>query len=315
MPSPSFQTLLHHSHRYHPLYGDRLANHLSMALLALERMGASSAQMETFASAYAKRLRLRAEVEPVDAFERALHYIHGEMRAYGAMDVVRAWLPALLPGVAASAFHCLIRLAYAVEAQDEDELAQALAYWVTSFEVLGPLGRVVKRTPEQIADEAARGVADVVFAPGIIIDRMQQISAAMAQRNLVMQPRTLSLDGVARFALHAYAQQEDFTLLHTVTGAHALRVLAPLVDDMDAALRWLWQGVLAAYLTVERDAGAAPVAAPALSWDECRQRACASLDDHVVKLTYTAWRESQYRAGEPLYLAVAARKVWLDTWH
>jgi hypothetical protein len=38
---------------YGPLYGNRLANHLPMALLALDRLGADAATMRRFADGYA----------------------------------------------------------------------------------------------------------------------------------------------------------------------------------------------------------------------------------------------------------------------
>src|SRR5215217_7450378 len=48
--------LLTASRRYAPLYGNRLANHLPMALLALDRLGADAAAMRRFADGYARKL-------------------------------------------------------------------------------------------------------------------------------------------------------------------------------------------------------------------------------------------------------------------
>ena len=155
--------LLAHGQRYQPLYRDRLANHLPMALIALERMGAGDTRLSAFASGYEGRLALRVPLAlPLEsretlsgeeAFERALMHVQGEIKAHGAEPILRLWLPVLLPGIAASAFHCVIWLAYAVDAQDEPEIAAALAYWITAFEPLAPLGRLVDRAPEQIAGD------------------------------------------------------------------------------------------------------------------------------------------------------------------
>src|SRR5437868_13989689 len=111
------ERLIAEAEQFHPLYGDRLANHLPMALIALDRMCASPAQMRRFYSHYCTRLRPRGEsgepLEPLsnlgnsEAFAGVLLYFRNDVEREGVEFTVRKWLPVLIPGLAASAFHCL----------------------------------------------------------------------------------------------------------------------------------------------------------------------------------------------------------------
>ena len=68
--SDACTALLAESQRHAPLYGNRLANHLPMALVALDRLGADAATMRRFADGYARRLLPTAvsasELDPHD---------------------------------------------------------------------------------------------------------------------------------------------------------------------------------------------------------------------------------------------------------
>jgi hypothetical protein len=313
--------LLVEGRRFAPLYANRLANHLPMALVALDRLGAPAATMQSFAARYARRLKPVADEEgvtdPADQLGAGTHYLPvarhflDRIARSGAPAVLREWLPVLLPGLAGSAFHCMIRLAYALDAGDEHEIALALAYWVTDHAALPLTMQATEASLDEIAGRMAGAVQGHVFQPGIIIDRMQEIARTAAVAGGPTQPvAPPQLRDVARFALAAYLAREDFTLLHTVTGCHAMRLVLPYADDVQLAVRYLWQAVLAAYLTV--DAAGAPGVphGAALDADDIAARARTSTDDHVIKLCYTALCE--YREyGDHGYLRAASRKLAL----
>ena len=56
-----------------------------------------------------------------------MNFFQGRIREAGFDAVLHDWVPVLMPGLAASAFHALIRLAYAIDSGIEDEIACALA--------------------------------------------------------------------------------------------------------------------------------------------------------------------------------------------
>jgi hypothetical protein len=217
-------------------------------------------------------------------------------------------VPVLLPGLATAAFHSMIRLAYAVDAEDDAQIALALAYWVTGYKPLRASIGIADDSPAGIADRLAAAVAGQVLEPGNIGDRMRQVAVHPAMLAAPVQPKRLALRDVAQFAIAAYAGREDFTILHTVTGCHAFRLLLAFAGDEQLALRHLWQAVLVAYLTtVDPDKEPGPPTA-LLATDEIRARACASLNDHVIKICYTSLCEHR-EYGDDRYLAVASRNV------
>jgi hypothetical protein len=310
---------------YAPLYGDRLANHLPMALVALDRLGAGTSTLQAFASHYAERLvqvaDSRAALDPHDYlgsagdYPRFIRFFEERIAESGVEAVVRDWVPVLLPGLAASAFHAMIRLAYAIEAGDEDEIARALAFWASEYATLplsldpadGSLGEIAARLHARVVGH--------VFKPGIIIDKMLEIAWHPALAGPVIQPeRAPALRDIAGFALEAYAAHEDFTVLHAVTGCHAFRLIERFANDRALARRYLWQAVVAAYLTVQPPECAAArdeLRGCALAPDDIARLAVRATDDHVIKLCYSALCEHRHY-GNDKYLQVASRKLALD---
>jgi hypothetical protein len=320
--SDACSELLAASYAYAPLYGNRLANHLPMALVALDRLGADAATMRRFADGYARKLLPAAVsssgLDPHDVlgssgdYPRFLSFFQDRIREAGVEAVLHDWAPVLMPGLAASAFHGMIRLAYAIEGGFEDEIARALAYWAGEYAALPLSLEPDQGTLDQIAGRLRIKVANHDFKPGIIIDKMLEIAWDPALAGAVIQPAAPpSLREIAAFGLDAYRRREDFTLLHVVTGCHAFRIVQPYANDKALARRYLWQAVLVAWLTVV----AAPMGRAQAGGDdaeigeeEIAARAVLSSDDHVIKLCYSALCEyGEY--GDLAYLRIAARKL------
>ena len=80
----------------------------------------------------------------------------------------------------------------------------------------------------------------------------------------------------------------DFAALHLVTGVHALRILWPWLGVREDVLQRFWFAFCAVFVAIGRpwpldwlDVG------PPLPWEELRERACASDDDHLAKLVFS----------------------------
>ncbi len=296
-------------------YGDRLANHLPMALSALAAMGASRARLEAFAERYAATHALR----PAEPDERASRAgFARRLAAEGRAAVLAAELPRLLPGAAASAFHGAIRTAYALD-RDDGELAAALAFWSRTYLPLGvaagaagPFGGIAA------ALEPLRGVRAGFEPTGLIFVRMERVAAEPAfARALVAAPPAAELRSLAVAAAAALGATRGFVALHAMTATHALRVLLPWVPDPDAAVAAFWPAYAAAYVIAGAPAppslaelAARRTRAPA-RWDDVLAAALASDDDHVVKAVFTA-RAEERAYGEPLFRWAAARYVTPD---
>ena len=297
---------LEESHRYSAFYRGYFANHLPMALVALDHMGATDAQVERFADRYA-----RAHLEPLDAhseFAMRVRELERDIATHGREDALRRSLGTLAPGVGSGAFHGAIRTAYAIESGSDGELAHALAYWSAAF------------TPIDVpaVEGSSQSLREVFAAIRAAVAGTRPASASIAARMEAgaRHPRFASwcsaipacadLEGLAPTLVDMYARTGNFTLLHAVTGCHAVRLLAPFAPDAAALVRAFWGAVIAAYAGCGAPAGEdARVPAAAPPWPEVLHDAVRCEDEHDVKLAYTCWREWQHRGGD-VYRHVAA---------
>lgn len=307
---------------FEPEYGSGLSNHLPMALGALHALGAGPDRLEAFARSYAVRLRLRAPraaaapgtggwgcIEQLPALERGMA---AALTGDGVDAALRSLLPRLLPGAAAAAFHGLIRVAYAVQAGHAGELAAALAYWAARYRELP--ADAAGGAPLPLGPWLAALARLPAPAPGgLIVDRMAAVAANPGFRDLGdrLALDEATLPGLSRFAACAWLATRSFTVLHLVTSGHALRLLRPWLPSQEAAARAYVRAYTAALVASGADVAAidrSPRLAPALDWPEIARRACASDDDHAIKLVYSC-RELADDDRDPVYQAVAALAV------
>ncbi|MDE2564996.1 MAG: DUF4243 domain-containing protein [Burkholderiales bacterium] len=323
--SPALRHWLRANAAFDAEYGDRLSNHLPMALMALQRLGADDARLHAYARGYVSRLRPAppdrgpADEEPVRPRWKALLGRQGTWPAWrrrfarwlqrdGSDAVLHAALPRLLPGCAGAAFHGLIRTAYAVQAGDGQELADALAHWACVWQRL-PTARASAGRPTRDPAALLRGLPHTSGpVPGALIaDRVAVIAAhpgfAAAVAALQVDDRTL--EGLARGAAELYARSGNFTVLHLLTSAHALRVLLPWAGAGEAAVRAYWPAFAAAWAASgARERGALPL----LPWGRITAAAIASDDDHRAKLVDSCLRQ-QRAYGGAVWRAAASRAV------
>lgn len=315
--------ILHSYRQFSALYGDRLANHLPMAVTALWRMGGDEEEIDRFALNYVKRLELR--LGRVDScnhdddlpklgsrdFENDSMFFAAQLETSSVDDVLGVWIPRLLPGLSASAFHGLIRTAYAVESGCRSEIGDALGFWSSEYTDFS-----IPLIEQDVSLQDVIGNVIAHFSnreySGIIVDKMVAVSRDEFFSNGMVLPKNLTLDAIRRVVLDLYSQCEEFTLLHTVTSTHAMRVLWRFVANQKLACEILWQGLLLAIATVSnvfaRNAQSLVNDLPKADWAEILRRGRQNLDDHTIKLIYTALEESRV-ADEERYNWIAARKV------
>jgi hypothetical protein len=113
----------------------------------------------------------------------------------------------------------------------------------------------------------------------------------------------------ARLAAHLYFSSLDFTVLHLVTSAHALEIMSHHARDSMQLRHWYAVAFAAAAATVDQETFMKPpLAIEILNWPEIRQRAISSMDDHVIKLSYTL-SELEKLDEDPIYLKAASSCV------
>lgn len=323
--SPALRTQLLHAAHWDAEYRGSLSNHLPMALTALARLGASDERLAEFARRYATRLHAAPPAEPWPAGQ-AWRALLGQPRAWpayralwrewianeGAAEVLEQALPTLMQGAGAAAFHGPLRVAYALTANHADELADALAYWSCRWFACGAADGDGSNADTTAVLGALDLSAELKAAP-LIAQQMAQAAAhprfapAMARWRVDAH---ITLPRLAMLAAERYAARAEFTTLHLVTSAHAVRVLLPWLAAQDrlTALRHYGGAAAAAWATLPRDQHGAPLQVSVLPWTEIVARAIASDDDHVIKLVDSC-RELEASQGGAVWSRAASRGV------
>jgi hypothetical protein len=333
-PDASLHALLDTNLQLPPEYRDQLTNHLPMALHALQSLGASPERLRSFHATYARRFNgLSPPASPVatdarladwralrgqaDAYPELLACFNGWVMQDGVDATLRQALPELLPGVAAAAFHGIIRTAHAVQARHAGELAAALAYWAWRWQpLLAPSGTRPSLAFETWAPRLVQQAYGWRSDTGLISARMAEASQTAIYSDLAgaLAP-TLSLDAriaeLAGLAVERYVANPNFTVLHMITGLRALRLLLPWLEHagrQDGLQSIVAHNFTAAYLAAGVLPLDKPPAVPALSWAQVATAAIASDDEHVIKLVH-ACRDEAALYGEGSYLRAAALVV------
>ena len=323
--SPALRTQLLQAARWDAEYSSGLSNHLPMALTALARLGASDERLSEFAKRYAKRLHAAPPAEPWPAGE-AWRALLGQPRAWpayrtlwrewmdneGAAEVLAQALPTLMQGAGAAAFHGLVRAAYALAANHAEELADALAYWSCRWFACGAADGQGSNA-DTAAVIATLDFSAELHEEALIAQQMAQAAAHPRFAPALARWRVdahITLPRLAMLAAERYAARAEFTVLHLVTSAHAVRVLLPWLpaEDRLTALRHYAGAAAAAWATLPHDRPGAMVQVSVLPWTEIAARAVDSDDDHLIKLVDSC-RELEKTLGGAVWGRAASRAI------
>ncbi|WP_440992746.1 questin oxidase family protein [Cysteiniphilum litorale] len=328
---------------YDNYYRGKLATHLPMAFIALNEMGANDCQMQKFFEYYKPKLEIKPARNMMVFQEnwqaycfKEKHFVDlevffaSEIKRDGVDKVLNKYLPRLSQNLTSAAFHPLIRLAFAIQAESQSETAAALAYIADACSVITPqLVRNNTFSEKQAFDaftilEELRKNGEVIKVHkinGLIADRMRYIDG-LSEFNSVFNTLTndrWTLTAIANLSLNLYLRTNNFTALHALTGTQALRVVLPYIskEKQQIALHNFARGIIAAAVTL-------PVTISFLAqeivefnnvpnWQEIFKQVLALDDDkdweHVIKLSFSAYLESIcYPENEHRYRYVAARR-------
>lgn len=315
-----------------------LANHLPMVLFALDRLGASEQRLTTFFETYRANCGLvpiPPAIGPIDSANWRNHlgerereadyraFFAGEVRRLGRADACRTYLPVLVPGLAASATHALMRLGYASLREDPHETGIALAYLCCTYLPLRQAGSAEPDTDDPVEMLARMRTIDAfkhVESPTDLLWHWMRATAEMPEFAPVvdwLDVRDGGIDRVAAASLRLMAATMTFEALHAVTGTHWVRLIQGFGCD-DLALRYFWQAICSVYPKIgmpvlpDETAFEEMRRLPCPDWPEIMAAACASDDEHDISFTFSASEEQRIR-GDRLYQVTAARRLGLIT--
>jgi hypothetical protein len=316
------------ANQHFALHGKGTTNHCPMALVALARMGASTARLAEFFASWTQRFAL-PEMAPdlqitpnnwlhclgsPETFTSIRRHFADQVSIAGPTKIIEDVLASVPAAPATGAFHAIIRLSYGIEAAHVWEIAAGLAAYVaTNLPIQIDLtGRHPAKSVEEAWHTLSSQLGDHRWRHASITGRLRLVAADRHFQQLVPRPPKADLlDDLATAAALLYWRTTDFTALHMVTGAHALRVICPHLSDTTRSkiLQATWLTFCAGVALIRiPEAIDDTVPETAIGWPDILRQATRSNDDHVIKMTYTCWQEDKRRAN-PLYQAAAARLV------
>ena len=326
-----------------PEFDGFLANHGPMAAEALVRIGAGDA-VAGWVDGY--RTRLDAAPEIVRGIGDDWRADLGDARLFGDWTahlrreahndtdwrtLLLRWWPRLLPGLAASATHGVIRTAHAVRSLRAagpdpdpllvDELAQGLAFWAARYQTVpgdppltGPLDAVAATAavPRLDPDEPSDG-------PGIggrlrALGRLDGFPESLDAWGPRLPSPDGALDELIAAAARVLAARDDapIAFCHTVTAPAAVRLVLPELPDplqrASVAASWQVVGAIVAAFAVPIDETEREVVDtdPEPLLERLDPLAVEHGDEHVIKLAEAVGRE-YHRTGDTTLLVAADR--------
>jgi hypothetical protein len=319
--------LLIESQKYSAEYDHGLSNHLPMALFALHQIGGTPTQLEKFYSNCTISLNTQTPDQiNIDSSNWKLflgqHRLNSayrlfylaEMKALGRKNCLSYYLPGLMPGISGGAFHPLIRLAYALQIDSDWEIAESLASWSMAYQELGPLHLNACADPIQVFQKlnTTFKIHPIDIHGENIFHRLKNVSDTELFKNFFSDTdlNKLHLKQLSEMACDIYLSSNDsFTALHFVTSAHAYRIISLFLNDTQKGLSFLFQGLVAGYLTINcPDYAKLLVEKNKLpQWPDIFAAARETLNDHVIKFAYTSYEEFKYYKNDSFQLAAAKK--------
>ena len=333
-------------HRTGPEWNGRLSNHGPMVVEAMIRHGHAD-QVEGWVDWYETRLEaVPSTSRPIKSEEWTdaigdpsrlgdwAGFFDSELAERPWPDVLEIWWPRLLPGLAASATHSVIRVGHAVAALRHQgmsesrlaELGQALAYWAGRWLPIPnsapPSGRL--EIAEALGSLPALGNRERPFPDLLALlgsdPRWPATAAALKPTGIPDAARDQLVTLVTAATLHyrSHAHGSPIMLVHAATAPNAvLRVLPSLDRSLwEPSLRAAWTASAAITMIYNPEASErlrnSYVEPVATSSADIFAFAVEHRDEHVIKLADTALDVFAWTADPNALAAVHRAAILID---
>lgn len=327
----NFKNLLDSIGNQMPTYSGGLTNHLPMTAYALHYLGMDVKDIYDYALWYEKDKKIKSIDEPkfiIDNLEKYLgqnkyyseliQYFKVEINSNGVQEVVKKYIDMLFEGSSGDAFHGLIRLAYAVESDNSDEVGRALAYLSDSYMKFDiDKHQILEEEPLKTIETLSKSeyFKKKKFKESLIIGRMKEVSEDENMLGLLKKlPESYKTeDALSELTMKIYAMTEDFTMLHGFTSTHALTVLSPYILDVKKAIELHWLHLQIAYLSTNcKKLNKISFDQKNTDWNLVFEKALKSKDEHTHKLVYSLHKNYLMHKNSDLgllYGQIARNKV------
>lgn len=293
-------------------YMGNLVNHLPMGQMALYRLSGNLNLVKDYSDYFKEKFQINQIQEnghkpdslesclgKRELYESCLVLVRERIKQEGRDKLVREVLNQYPLGMSSGLFHVLIRLAYAVEGAEleeelEEEVARALAYYVTAYREAGVLTRRIP-IPETFSE------MNTLVSHKKIIKLLEAQPSTGRQMKALYENKTFmemgfvmegseeeKIKGLISLLLPVFDLSSSIVVLHCITGLHALVNLKKYFNDFENAFDIYTTCCLAHLLTVEdliyREPDEESIA---LNWNEIILQCLSSRDVHTIKFTYS----------------------------
>ncbi len=298
----------------HSPYMRNLVNHLPMGQLALYKLTGSLEYVDSYSREYIEKTKINLvqEEHPVlgsleesvgkrELYESALSIIKKEINHENIHICIRDILSLYDLGMSSGLFHTLIRLAYAVEGYSLDkslidEVARALAYYVTAYREANlftrhiPAGQIVEAMNEIRKNTHINDLLDTYDSLGQRIRALYNDEEYMGKSFVIQGNEEEKIKALLELLIPVYLDSKNIVALHTITGLHALLVLKDYFDNFERAIDIFTSCVITHLIAVENIRyGITYTDHTELSWDCLIFKGAQSPDVHAIKLTYSCY--------------------------
>ncbi len=320
--------LIEKSLQFQGHYGNELSNHLPMAIQALDFFEADIEDIAKFYENYKTRL-IKKNISKKEVSERNWKSFLGkkdftnyfdfykeQLSEHGIEKTLKKYLPELMVGVGASAFHPLIRLSYAIENNLLDEIAEALSLWSSHFLNLDK--SIVNDEKTISLTKAIEVLNSEIYFHGLkfegpnITSRLGGILKDEEFLKIVgsINLSSITINELSKITLKMYlSSKNNFTALHALTSSHALRVVSHYLNNIDVSYHYYVIVLLAMYV----DFGVPNIniefnTEKCLELNEVKKNINLKMDPHTIKLCYSCVKEYEFY-GRSLYLLAATHRL------
>lgn len=300
-------------HATGPEFDGWLSNHGPMAVEAMVRHGHADG-VSRWLDGYCRRLEQSPGASRrIDDWQAALGdarrlgdwlgWFDEQLREQAWNDVLSAWWPRLLPGIAAGATHGVIRVGHAVRTLRDagespsriSELAQGLGYWAARWQPVPYAAAPAGHLDAHAAVAALPTIPDQLGGIGARLAQLERVDGwSRSQRDLAPRAdveallRDVVIAAVHRYGTHAHG--DPVMLVHAATAPNAvLRTLPSLPKAQWApSVAAAWSASAAVYAAYAPATARRLPIQPDLVPVDAFDRAVQHGDEHVIKLADTA---------------------------
>ncbi|KRX04181.1 hypothetical protein PPERSA_11305 [Pseudocohnilembus persalinus] len=318
-----------------------LSTHLDMNLIALLKLNATPQQLNNYYDQYLQERDIKKKAQINEAkdsqivdkqtflqqlnkyelYESYLYFLKDveyKQNKKSLNEIINEYIPILYPGIGSEAYHCVIKIAYGLDHDNQaEQILQGLAY-LASAQALFPneygksKDKGIFETLEEIHKQQEYFKKITHFdEPRVFNDKIIKLQIDDKFQDLV--PNHFIIEGsfeehihkISLFLIKLFIETDNFLILHTVTGFYATkRLLKQLEKEEDKILvvDCFLKNVSAAYAigdfikiqNREKLEKRLQIPKNLSEWEEIINKANNSYDDHDNKLTYICKMEYNY---------------------